>query len=97
MKSKHKLLILIGIIAFLVIPNIVDAAPPPEEGFQVDWWTVAGGGGESTDGSYTLKGTIGQPDAGSLQGGDFGLQGGYWVRGILEIVTFIINLPLIMK
>jgi hypothetical protein len=97
MKSKHKLFILIGIIVILVIPNIVDAAPPPEEGFQIDWWTVAGGGGESTDGSYNLKGTIGQHDAGSLQGGDYGLQGGFWVEGVQKIVEFIIHLPLILK
>ena len=42
------------------------------------WWTADGGGGESSGGSYTLAGTIGQPDAGSLTGGPYSLAGGFW-------------------
>jgi hypothetical protein len=46
----------------------------------LDWWTVNGGGGTgvSTDGRFALSGTAGQPDAGSLAGGNFFLQGGFW-------------------
>ena len=32
----------------------------------------------STGGAYECKGTIGQPDAGTMSGGDFTLSGGFW-------------------
>lgn len=46
--------------------------------FALNWWTVDGGGGSSTGGVYTVTGTIGQPDAGRLEGGSFTLTGGFW-------------------
>lgn len=47
--------------------------------YLLDWFTVDGGGTTtSTGGSYSLGGTIGQPDAGTLQGGGYMLQGGFW-------------------
>ena len=45
--------------------------------FSIDWWDIAAGG-TSTGGSYTVSGSIGQPDAGTLAGGDFVLTGGFW-------------------
>lgn len=49
--------------------------------YHLDWWTVDGGGTallESSDRTYTLSGTAGQPDAGTLSGGDYTLAGGFW-------------------
>ena len=47
--------------------------------FELDWWTVDGGGGTfSTGGGFELGGTIGQPDAGVMTGGDYELTGGCW-------------------
>ena len=41
--------------------------------------TIDGGGQmRSKDGDFVLSGTIGQPDAGVMQGGDFTLSGGFW-------------------
>jgi hypothetical protein len=99
MKSTHKLLILIGLLAFLITPAIVGAAPPPpEEDFQINWWSIDGGGGVSTAEEYTLMGAIGQHDAGKLGTGEYSLQGGFWVKGILEeIVEFFVNLPLVLR
>jgi len=49
------------------------------QSYSVDWFKVAGGGGTSTNGQYSLSGTIGQHDAsGSLTGGNYALTGGYW-------------------
>jgi pectate lyase len=42
------------------------------------WFTVDAGGGTSAGGDFSLTGTIGQPDAGRLSGGDFVLRGGFW-------------------
>jgi len=46
--------------------------------YSLDWSTVDGGGGTSTGGVYTVTGTIGQPDAGRISGGNFTLDGGFW-------------------
>ncbi len=47
-------------------------------GYDLSWWTVDGGGGQSSGGGYTLTGTAGQPDAGTLSGGGYVLAGGFW-------------------
>ena len=52
--------------------------------YTVDWFALAGGGGTSTGGVYTVSGTIGQPDAGHLSGGSYTLDGGFW--GIIGAV-----------
>ncbi len=51
------------------------------DGYDLSWWTVDGGGATfSTGGTYRLGGTIGQPNAGELSGGDYTLYGGFWNR-----------------
>ncbi|RMD97634.1 MAG: hypothetical protein D6816_17325 [Bacteroidetes bacterium] len=50
----------------------------PNASYDLTWWTVDSGGGSSSGGSYALNGTTGQPDAGALQGGVYGLDGGFW-------------------
>jgi hypothetical protein len=44
----------------------------------ITWSTIDGGGGASTGGVFTVSGTIGQPDAGRMSGGNFTLDGGFW-------------------
>ncbi len=46
--------------------------------YAIHWYSTDAGGGTSSGGSYTLSGTIGQPDAGTLTGGSYTLQGGFW-------------------
>jgi hypothetical protein len=46
--------------------------------YSIDWFTIGGGGGTSTGGVYSVSGTIGQPDAGTLSGGNYSLIGGFW-------------------
>ena len=83
----------ITIIAFITSTALAT------NGYQISWRTVDGGGGvsKSAGGEYTLQGTIGQHDAGSSQGGTYNLDGGFWVRGILNLLDFIIHLPLVLK
>jgi hypothetical protein len=52
--------------------------------YSIDWFTIDGGGGSSTGGVYSVSGTIGQPDAGHMSGGNFTLDGGFW--GIIAAV-----------
>ena len=50
--------------------------------FAITSFTIDGGGGSSSGGTFNVRGTIGQPDAGSpvapLTGGTFSLVGGFW-------------------
>ncbi|MCC6819437.1 MAG: hypothetical protein V9H26_18785 [Verrucomicrobiota bacterium] len=47
--------------------------------YAITWSTIDGGGGTSTDGAYSVSGTIGQPDAGGpLTNGQFAVTGGFW-------------------
>jgi hypothetical protein len=52
--------------------------------YSIDWFTVDGGGAPSTGGVFTVTGTIGQPDAGTMSGGSFSLAGGFW--GVIAAV-----------
>jgi hypothetical protein len=54
------------------------------QSYSIDWFTIDGGGGTSTGGVFTVSGTIGQPDAGTMSGGSFTLVGGFW--GIIAAV-----------
>ena len=54
--------------------------------YEISWYTIDGGGGTISGGSYQLSGTIGQPDAGYHDGGLYELLGGFWVGGSLCIV-----------
>jgi hypothetical protein len=52
--------------------------------YAIDWFTIDGGGGKSTGGVYTVIGTIGQPDAGSMTGGNFTVEGGFWGVAVIQ-------------
>jgi hypothetical protein len=60
--------------ALLLAPGFLFA-----QQYSIDWYKVAGGGGTSTGGVYSVSGTIGQPDAsGAMTGGNYSLTGGFW-------------------
>ena len=66
-------------------------------GYDLTWNTVDGGGYTfSTGGNYTLDGTIGQPDAGTLIGGGYTLGGGFWGGGVVA-VEYNIYLPVVLR
>ncbi len=49
------------------------------QNYSIDWYRVAGGGGVSTGGVYSVSGTIGQHDVGGpMIGGGYSLTGGFW-------------------
>lgn len=69
----------IVLVSALIVVNPVgaDSFAPAGAGFSLDWFTHDGGGGVSSSGTLQVVGTIGQPDAGTLTGGTFELQGGF--------------------
>jgi hypothetical protein len=76
---KKLCLQLFGIVSLLLSPGLAQS-----QSYSIDWFTIDGGGGTSTGGVYTVSGTIGQPDAGVLSGGNYALVGGFW--GIIAAV-----------
>src|SRR4051794_24113170 len=48
------------------------------QNYDLSWFKIAGGGGTSTGGTYSVSGTIGQADAGHMSGGNYSLDGGFW-------------------
>jgi hypothetical protein len=46
--------------------------------YSISWYTIAGGGGTSSGGSYAVSGTIGQHSTSTLSGGGYSLTGGFW-------------------
>jgi hypothetical protein len=76
--SKKAWLLLV-LCLFLILAGTALVAAEETGGFSIPWWTVDSGSETSTGGSFTLTGTIGQPDASlCVSGGDFAIQSGFW-------------------
>lgn len=59
------------------------ASPALAQNFAVDRFVLTGGGGTSASSSFSLTGTIGQPDAGAkLTGGQYTMDTGFWSAAI---------------
>jgi hypothetical protein len=72
MKANMKLLAISLLLAAICLPAF-------GQSYSIDWFQIAGGGGTSTGGVYSVSGTIGQHDAGGpMTGGNFSLTGGFW-------------------
>jgi hypothetical protein len=68
----------------LLFVLLLSATAAKAQNYSIDWFTIDGGGGTSTGGVYSVSGTIGQPDAGHMTGGNFTLDGGFW--GIIAAI-----------
>lgn len=66
-------------VALLFVAHVARA-----QSYSIDWSTIDGGGGTSTGGVFSVSGTIGQPDAGRMSGGNYTLDGGFW--GVIAAV-----------
>ncbi|MCA9293240.1 MAG: hypothetical protein KDA20_05445 [Phycisphaerales bacterium] len=58
--------------AVLMVAHAVNAQ------YAIEHPTISAGGGALVTPTYAVVGTIGQPAAGSLAGGTYALQGGFW-------------------
>jgi hypothetical protein len=74
----------IGLKIILMTVALTALAVRAQTNYTIDWYTIDGGGGTSTGGVYSVSGTIGQPDAGTMSGGSYVLQGGFW--GVIAAV-----------
>ena len=91
---KRKIFLMaFGLMAVLFLAGVALAM---NGGYDIPWWTVDGGGGDSSGTGYSLSGTIGQPDAGiQLTGGNYILCGGFW--GCAAGVELKVYLPLVLR
>lgn len=65
--------------AFVALVLSLIAGEVRAQSYAIDWYKIAGGGGTSTGGVFSVSGTIGQPDAGGpMTGGNFSVTGGFW-------------------
>ncbi len=82
------------LLGLLLLPTAVILAQSGGD-YNLEWNTVDGGGYTfSSGGDYSLGGTIGQPDAGAMSGGDYVLLGGFWGGGT---VRYTLYLPLVLR
>jgi hypothetical protein len=83
-----------GVLALCLIVGAAVSLVHAQGGFELFWWTVDGGGGMASEGGpYGLSGTVGQPDAGDLSGGDYTLNGGFWNRTVVNTPPALDGLP----
>jgi len=68
----------------LLLSTLINQPSAFAQAYSIDWFTIDGGGGTSTGGVYQVSGTIGQPDAGRMSGGNYSIDGGFW--GIIAAV-----------
>jgi hypothetical protein len=78
MRRWLKVIVLVMLFSVLSATALALTGGP----YNLTWNTFEGGGATfSTGGSYALGGTAGQADAGAHAGGQYTLQGGFWVNG----------------
>ena len=89
-----KVALLISTAALMAILVTSFAVAQTGRVFDLTWSTIDGGGGSSSGGGYSLSGTIGQPNAGALNGSAYTLAGGFWNVAGADHDVF---LPLVLR
>jgi hypothetical protein len=78
---RKRYFIILSVVLCAGLPRLLYA-----QSYSIDWYKVAGGGGTSTNGQYTLSGAIGQQDAGAtMVGTGYSFIGGFWSLIDLEV------------
>jgi hypothetical protein len=86
------------VFLFILAALLLAGGALADNGYELSWHTVDGGGGTSSGGGYTLSGTAGQPDAGLLMGGEYRLGGGFWGGGAVVLAPGLeYYLPLVLR
>jgi hypothetical protein len=91
-------LIFLILMALMLVVGVASSQAQSGGGYDLTWSTIDGGGATfSTGESYSLGGTIGQPEAGLMSGGGYMLAGGFWGGAPLSNYNYNIYLPLMLK
>jgi len=97
MKKKILLILLSIFILFSGIFIGVEVATAQTRAFTLPWSVIGSGGMGGSAGGYTINSTLGQPVAGTADGGTTHLTSGFWTEVIESIAEFFNFLPLILK
>jgi hypothetical protein len=96
-----RLIILVALMALLLVgvstANAQPAREPdaPQATYELSWYSIdSGGTTNSTGGAFSLSGSVGQPDAGTLSGGTYTLDGGIWSG---TAVSYRAYLPVVLR
>ena len=82
------------IVLILAWAALAQAQSTDSSTYDLSWYTIDAGGGSIGNGTYTLDGTLGQPDAAQLSSSTYSLVGGFWGGAVTQYQTY---LPLILK
>ena len=100
MKNNLRFRILLALVMLMVITLIASsqttrtASAQSGGAYDLTWNSIDSGGAMfSTGGTYSLGGTIGQADAGTMSGGTYMLNGGFWG----DFLGNKLNLPLMLR
>ncbi len=80
-------------LILLVLPTVF-ALAQTGGAYGLGWHTIDSGGGQVNGGTFTLDGTVGQPDVASMNGGTFSLSGGFRYSNSSQKYIY---LPLVLK
>ena len=95
LSQGHRVAALLGLVVLLLL--VVSAVQAQGDGYDLSWWTVDGGGATFSTGSgYSLGGTAGQGDTGTVIGGGYTLNGGFWGAPGAQVL-YRIYLPVILR
>ncbi|MHC4655070.1 MAG: hypothetical protein ACYTDW_12620 [Planctomycetota bacterium] len=86
--KKKKTITGMYLLTVWIVLLVILAASAASGQYELSWYTIDGGGGQSTGGQYKLIGTIGQPDAAYSAGGNYELLSGFWPGGPLCFIDF---------
>ena len=85
------------LVAMALVLLLAGLALAEGSSYNLDWWTVDGGGaGLSSGEGCALGGTAGQPDAGVLEGDGYALTGGFWAGAMLA-GRYTVYLPVVVR
>jgi len=93
MKTSLKVfLLVVTIIIFITTTALAISS------YQINWWTVDGGGGTSQGGDYMVSGTIGQYDTSPMMsGGDYTVVGGFRGGALTTPSSYVGYLPVVIR
>lgn len=90
--SHRKLSFSAGIIALILLSFPALIYSQSGGAFNLEFSIIAGGGGKSEGGGFSLEGTAGQSNAGTnVSGGSFNLQDGFWSFDQLAPTAALVN------
>lgn len=92
---RKKLLLALFLVLLLSLAAFIVVSAQVSEGFDLSWYVVGGGGGNSESGDYVLSSTVGQTAAGESTSSDGYTQThGFWQTFTDTVRTL---LPLTVK